>query len=474
MSVAYGSSKIIPAPFCRIQKILQKNAAQEWIGSIYQITLTGKLFAYKGSPKSDKTFWTAAGYPPDEVIGATDTFAAILRKQEALRILFAIEGQTLIIQPDDGNPPITCNPRVVSISFPEGGWYQVCNYEIVLETDVLYISGTSADEDTGDPANFKIADCSEEWRLEPADDRFIRSRLTHTLSAKGKRWYNSSGQLTQDAWKNARDYVLQKLTLGIDTSKLTASQVGGVATASAYNYTRIEDENIRAGTYSMTEVWLCYDPQGGAAAIDEYVVDVKTDAQGLVTAIINGTIEGLQISNNTTQAVTSTKITNAIAKWSQVQPTLFGRIQSYVGNGVLNPVVLDQSVVREIQAGRINYSQKYDGRPSTSINGAISEVQNVVFVNPSEIVAVIPVLGRAAGSIIQDIGTTTNSYKEWSIEALMPKNVYNAVNITKPNTDALAASFYPAGANFFYKIQDEENFTPNNGRYTRRVRWIFG
>ena len=42
---------------------------------------------------------------------------AILRKQEAIRILFSEDGHNFEIQPWDGGPSSKCNPRIQSIEF---------------------------------------------------------------------------------------------------------------------------------------------------------------------------------------------------------------------------------------------------------------------------------------------------------------------------------------------------------------------
>ena len=67
MGVTHASKKLIPAPFLAIAceaNIKEDGKKLDWT---YQLTLTGKLCADKGSPTSMGTWHTASGYPADEV-----------------------------------------------------------------------------------------------------------------------------------------------------------------------------------------------------------------------------------------------------------------------------------------------------------------------------------------------------------------------------------------------------------------------
>src|SRR3990167_679805 len=94
MSIKYNSKKIIPAPFVNFSKTY--NTAQDGtiVGSIFNFTLEGWLIPTKGSPTSSGTFWTDVGSPADETVATDDLMSSIIRKQEALRDLFSVEGKT--------------------------------------------------------------------------------------------------------------------------------------------------------------------------------------------------------------------------------------------------------------------------------------------------------------------------------------------------------------------------------------------
>lgn len=470
MPVIYNSKAIIPAPFVSISKEYIKSDNGDTIGSTYVITLSSKLVSYKGSPNSTKTFWTNTGYPADEVLADNKHFPSILRKIEGLRILFADEGKTLDIQPYDGSASITCNPRVRSLQFPQGQWVYLAEYTITLEADVIYVNGQAVNEDDGtDVVNYKVSRAQDSWNIEPANDNQLTYRLTRTVGATGKKFYNSSGSLVQAAYLNAKDYVTNRLTLGLNTARITDSVLNLSGTAQAFNYVRAENIDEKGGSYSVTETWLVYDPAGGAKAVEEFNIVARQSEEGRVNVTIDGTINGL-FERNGSFTITTDKYTNALAKYNEVYPNFLTRAQNYSGT-TLNSNPLTKQVTHNVTNGSINYSWSYDNRPSNSIAGAISEVISVTFGNPTDVFAKIPVLGRAAGPVLQSIGTVTERTKGLNIEAVM-QAATPSYTPTAPDTDLIVLAFTPIATQVFL-TKDDETWNPYTGRYTRTVGWTY-
>lgn len=475
-AISYNSQAIIPAPFVNVTKTYQAAGDGKIIGSIFELQVRGTLVAYKGSPNSSKVFWTLSGYPPDEVLPGVSHFTSILRKQEALRTLFATEGLTFQIQPYDGAAPITCNPRVKRIAFQEGNWFDLCKYEIDLEADVLYVSGDAADEDDGtDVGNYKVEKATHDWSLEVADDKFLTYRLTHRMSAQGKRFYLPNGTLSAAVWQNAQAFVLAKSAPGIDLTRITGSIVNlnPNSAYNAYNYVRSENISIKDGTYGITETWLLYAPATSFAAIDEFTVVTRIGQDGLVECSIDGTLTGLQVSNNTTQAVISTKYTNAIGRFGEILSTIFARAQNNSGF-TLNSIALTQNVTRNIQAGIVTYAYTYNNRPAITIPGAISESIQVSYVNPKDVFAIINVLARPIGPILQAIGSITENRRTLALEAQMPASSLIVGTAQKPDTSAILASYKPTSTtSLVFIAEDTENFNDRTGRYSRTTSWVY-
>lgn len=468
MPVLYNSKKITPAPQVTIRKEFIKTPDGTTIGTTFVLTINGEIVAHKGSPNSSGTFWTSSGYPPDESLAADSFHTAILRKQEALRDLFSEEGHSFECQPWDGAAPIKCNPRVINVDLPEGQWVQTAPYTIVLEADILYVNGQAQGEDDGDIVNYKVASATNEWNIEPADDIGRSYRLTHSLSAVGKRFYDETGTLVQQAWENARDYVLDKIQLGLVPARMEAPEVLDL-THEAFNRISTQHVNELAGEFSVTETWLTFDPDGGANAIDEYEVNTREDIQSgsLSTVSITGTIRGLDDG-------TDTRYTNAQTKLASIQSTMFSRAETISGL-TLNPVPLAKQIGRNDITGVITYTYEYDNRPTNNISGSLSEIITIENKYPNDVFAIIPILGRAAGPIIQDIGTVTNYETTVTLEAVMPASLISAVNHNPPlkaTVDLLMLSTLKPSATA-RKAQDSDSWSAKTGRFTRRVTWVY-
>ena len=440
------------------------------------LTVKGTLSAWQGSPRSDKSFWTVSGYPPDENIPATSRLAAIERKQEAIRTIFK-DGYDFEVQPLDGSASIKCNPIVQSIDFEPGNWYNVCNYNIVLRASILYINGTPSDEDDNLNA-YMVSKASLEYDVSPADEINRTWHVTKRTSAVGKRFYNAAGQLTQQAWENARDYVQNALTLGLDVNRMYAAGDLNYNTFQAFNYQRGENVNELAGTYSVTETWLAYDPNNvpdsygaGIPALEDFNVSTRTTIQdgGLTTVSITGTIRGCeQRDNSHWQPVIKTRYQNALAKWTAVYPNLLARAEA-VSTVTLNPIpLLNQAAADEVN-GVISYTLEYNNRAVPDIANALSEIVTVTNEGAADVFAVLPVLGRATGPILQSIGTVTPKAVVVNIEAIMPAATI-AGFVPEPNTDAIVLSFAPPGA---FLASDVSNYSGRTGRYSRQTRYVY-
>ena len=479
--VIYDSKRLIPAPFVSVVKEFQTTEDGQIVGTLFTITLKGTLVADKGSPKTNGTFHTTSGYPADESIVHDARLGALLRKMEALRHLFATEGLTLEVQSMDGSTPMKCNPRVKRLDFPEGGqgrisWVDKADYIIQLEADVLYglyrdASGNSiAAEDIGDPVNYKVSKATEEWTMEVADERSRTQRLTHTVSATGKRFYKEDGTLELYGWEQARKYVLNKLGLGLVPARMEAPGVLDASTVQGFNYIRSQHVGELSGIFSVTETWLCYDPAGGAAAVDDYQINVRTAQDGRVTVSIDGTITGVEVRDNNTQAIISSKYANAYSKWTtDVSPNLYARALAAAGV-TLHTVAVSSSFGLNETAGTITYQVEFDDRANTDTSGAISETVEVINNHQADIYASIPVLGRAAGPVLQDIGTNTAKKRVIQIEVVM-RAKSQSFTPTVPNTNAIVTALTPAGTVFM--DQNEERWNYNTGRYSRTVAFTW-
>jgi hypothetical protein len=479
MPIYYGSNSLIPSPYVAFSKRYETDDTGKRVGTLWNIVLKGKITADKGSPNSSGVFWTQSGNPPDESIPQQSRLAAILRKQEAIRRLFNSDGQVLTIQPWDGAPPVTFNPRVKGIDFAEGPWFQTCDYTVTLEADRVYLGGGATDEDPG-LDNYYVSKAGEEWHIEPADPYARTYRLSHTVQATGKRFFDVTGALVKEAWQNARDYVLAQLPLGMDSEKLVAAGVLNLSTFGAYNYIRQQNVNEGAGTFQVIETWLCFDPNwtpDGIApnmpAIEELNVTVRVSTEDAKTHVsVEGTITGLEQRDPVSYAPVANggRWANASSKWVAVQPFLKQRAESFSATAMNAVPLVKQSAFNEGN-GIITYHYEYDNRPTPTTPNALSEIVTVVNHYPTDVFAIVPVLGRAIGPVLQGIGTVKEARIDLVVEIVMPAQT-NRSSSVKPNTIGFLATYVPVAGQIF-KERDDESWNVWTGRYSRSVTWVY-
>jgi len=300
MSLIYVKSdsigrKIIPAPIVTLNKQFNRNQDGSKVGTVYNITLKGTLLPFRGSPSGnysslDQAFHTGAGYPVDESFaGNNEDFDSILRKQEALRWLFNEDGGSLEWQASGGQPVVKCNPKVISIDFTEGSWADRCDYTIQLETNWVFINGTSDIEDS--LSQDLIASSNETWGFEESEGRNGKQfNVTHNVTAQGILGFTASETKFEgkDAWEHARDYVNARINGTINSSIITSVLGSGTRTAGQYVKSTNIDKN--QGSYEIIERWLLSDQ----TSYTEQQFNVEFDKDtGEYSVTYEGTITGV-------------------------------------------------------------------------------------------------------------------------------------------------------------------------------------
>lgn len=471
----YNSKRLIPCPFVEFSKTYQSTDDGTKIGSLWNITIAGKMLTDMGSPDSSGTFWTVGGFPPNESISENLRLGSLFRKQEALRELFAEDGHVLEWQSEDASSaPISCNPRIKEIQFSRDLWYNFVEYSINAEADVLYINGQAYGEDTW---TTYVDSASESWQIETDESQPVSEsiqriyRVSHTVTAKGKRFFDAAGILTMDAWKQAKEWVSARL--GFDSSILSASLVYDAVGNTPYNYIRSETIDEVGGSYTVTESWVL----AGDSATESFDVSVKTSVStGLTSVTIDGSITGLEVRDSSL-ALTTSKYTNATTKFTSINPLT--RAQAYSGL-TLNITPLNTMVGKNPVAGTISYSYEYDTRPSNLISSAKSETISINDSLGTDVVAIIPVLARVKGPILQDMQTSKERRRTIDVEAVFPVT-YTTPSINPPTSyvsevTTVIESADPLVNNMATKSFVDDNtvrWEPKEGRLSMTRTWIY-
>lgn len=383
MSVRYGPNSIEPGPIVRLAKQIETGGDGTKLGVVYAGTITGTLVAFRGSPQGGSLsgpewggpfnrFWQSSGYATDESVPSETRLKSIENKQEALRHLFATDGQWLEWQARDGSAPLKCQPRIKNITFNEGVWFDRCDYTIEIEADYLYLNG-NPEVDT--PFHDElISSANESWQIEDADVAKT-FRLTHTASAVGKRKFDSLGNQDGMPWQHAKDFIQNRLELGFDAissfSPIAGQTIAGssflnngsaldLSTFNAYNFVRSETVDELGGSYTVNETWTLAIPSSGT---DVYTVGVRkfsTEPNTTTSVTIQGTIKGFYTTLNDYDA----RFANAEFVWAQLEGgDLFTRANSYAPNGVaLNTQAMVGSVDYNQLEGTITYNYEFSDR----------------------------------------------------------------------------------------------------------------
>jgi hypothetical protein len=484
MPVIYDSKKLIPAPFVSVNKQYEQAGDGTTLGSTFNITIQGTIVAHMGSPNSSGELWDQIGYPPDESILHDSRMGAILRKQDAIRNLFSQNGKSLEITPLDGTQPMKCYPTVLDINFPEGIWVDTCPYTITLSANTMY-------PEVEDEFLDYIKDASENWQIE-TDESTAEGiglpqtyRITHSLSAVGKRSYDAVGNLNSEAWEQARNWVQRRT--GFDEQIALSSGVMNLPSYyGGWNLTKTEQIDKYQGSYFVTETWIL----ASGSALETFSVEsVKGIDSPFTQVSVQGDINGLALRSDNNTLVTN-KYDNAVTKFNQVSGVIFSRAQNY-SNISLNMQPLNVSISRSPVGGNISYTYSYDNRPSNIIPTAHSEMINISENLVGQSYATIFILGRANGPILQNLNTRPAATRTLNIELVMPTPSFGSNSVAdirsalfsnprlNPATSAYFANIWYAadpsqqGYTKVFQDQPNENWNPKTGQYSYTQQWTF-
>jgi len=480
----------------------------------------------------DSTSLSVQSRPPRQQV-KNRAASAILSKQRALRALFAQDGQRIEITDifDQAGATLHCNPRVQSINFTEGNYISKCEYTIVLEADVILrgdgqnsyidaegtLAGSGAvittmglEDFLDDPGTAFLDSFDENWGLE-ADDQQGQSvesprsyRISHSINATGKTFYDTEG-LSKPAWQQARDFVLRKLSNQPSGDYPNVAGIIGSGTVNlidsyrGFNHVRTEQINETAGSYSVTENWIL----SSGLSNENYKMTTSTsNSDPFVNVNIDGTITGMSELSPSGLGVFSTMSTsgaykNALSKYNGVSNNgAFGissDIYKRANNLVavqLNSQPVSISLGTSQYTGQITYSLSFNNRPTNIISGVIAESIQVNDTYPGDVFAVIPVLGRKTGPVLQYIGGRTEYRRDVSLNLTMDytKIPYgsgrNTLLLKKPSVVEPTATqiadllkeLSPQGEHGvrkYFVAPPTENWSPKEGTYSFNITFTY-
>ena len=464
--------------------------------------------------------------PSKQQIEPNQAATALITKQRALRALFAQDGQRLEITDfNEDLPVVVCYPRLVDIQFSEGVWVDKCDFTINLEADTLLDEDKVDNEGTfiipnnggtqenttetvllGSLSGAFINDYSEDWSIEVDDstgespDLPFSYRITHSLNATGKTHYKPGGEKLV-AWEQARKFVTDRLSDDVTDYPIIMGQIGSgtinlIDSFGGFSHTRNESIGQAAGTYSVTETWLL----SSGTCFENYSSSVSSDTSSAFVGVnIDGTIKGLSKispsghgSENKPSAFDSA-MSKYIAVSNSGQFGLISDIYKRANNLVaveLNSQPLSMTVGTNEYLGEITYSVQFDNRPTNIISGVLSENISINDTYPGDVFAVIPVLGRKTGPVLQYIGGRTEYTRDLAINLIMDytKIPYgsgrNPLLLKKPSVieptatqiGNLIKELSPQGEpgiRKYFISPPSESWEPKTGSYSFNLTWTY-
>lgn len=491
--------------------------------------------------------------PAEPPLSASGALGSILSKQIALRELFAKKCVKIeICSIEGGEPIITFYPKLISMNFEEETWTTLCKYTINLEASFLldkndniigaesYSSepippGASGIEEFLKKKGGMVEDVQETWSLEPEDgigntldpgqyENMVRVyRLTRNISAKGSDMSSFMKCFSKDSDKTkylphnqAKNFVMNRIGVsGAFGSSNTYDDYPSLVTYfgsgllnldstfyTGYNHARTENIDVNQGTYSLQDSWIL----SSGNAHENYNLSLSTgEGEALTTVTIDGTIKGLtsipasgSIFGGNHQSIYNTAYENAINKYRQItnqgqfgiNAWTFKRAQNAAGGYVsLNDKPLSISLGTNEFTGEITYNIQYDDRAKNTISGVSFEGITVTDTYPGDAFAVIPVIGRPTGPILQYIGGRTEYKRNLSIELVMeiPSGMKangrqallkkpSLLPATNSGIKQAIADYSPGkepGIRKYFIDPPVETWSPKDGRYTLDINWTY-
>lgn len=465
ISIGGGTTASIPGPFPTFSITREDIRLDDgtFLNTLYTISVTGNVTA-TGT-------YSTKGTRQGQLHGYLKTLVGTGANA------FGSKGiGTLDIQPYGGaNSMSFTDARIVSVEALEAdeasGGIHYHPYSIQFQANLSNMDGGAQ--------TYSLSSVNESWEFSNSDiitnEDEKSFTVTHTISAVGV----ATAADGNYAWMQAKAYVDKRAASALADINLepiegmTASSPAnlgsiftGFSSTATVNHVRTTNSNITAGEYGITDTWIL----AGSTAIVDIEISSETGEQvEHNTATVSGTITGLDSSGAT--AGTSDAYANAETMWGTIEGTLRSLANS---SGVAIPATngeLTKNVGKNKNSATITFSVTYNDMQGL-LAGSISESLQIDDSGGTDVVAIIGVILRASGPIIQDMGTLTEKRKSVTFTAKMKKSERG----DQPDGGTIVEGYKPtasAGGSGPYLDTEQESWNPITGDYTLTREWVY-
>lgn len=359
----------------------------------------------------------------------------------------------------DNYPIFSGIPRIQSVSFNSGIWYNVVDYQVSM------IIQQSLNDDN-------IKQYSDTWSFSQNDNETIE--ITHSASAVGVNAKNDPGT----AFQNARNFVVGTLA---SSNPLAQAYIINTVGYAAYKHGRTETKDQQNGEYSIQETWVAV---SGVPYIDQWTTDLSwSTTDQTISVTVDGTVTGYDldlINFDYNSAASASGAANT--GFNDIKGEIYDRA-NYLASKygvVLNQTVRTYAYSENPKQGIITYSYSYDDRPSTP-SGVTNQTISIDYQGGDPIVAIIPIPGRGIGPIFQDMQTRGQFTKtvniDWQLQRTQNAELKpNSVILTQSQADLLMRDrfllYRPSGVHGRFAGQTK-NYDPLSRRLRRSVSWTY-
>jgi len=351
--------------------------------------------------------------------------------------------------------------NLVSIDIPEGKFVNYGEYTIVFEAF-----------DTDDMDNDHI---EYSWSFEVSEDEsmgYLDQAMTEMLSSSVVRGTETITATALDV-DDARAFVDSKVQFDSGTVYLhTKGKVYDVLDSSeawdVCNIVANSSSDVTTGsvTYSSTFVLVPQELDASTTAMGGFSLSKNASYdQPRDRGSISGTIQGLQKGAKLSDSILAA---NAYSAFSALKDAAIDKIGE-VGINITVEDPLSENVSKNYGAGTCEFTLEYDNRAEYQVDNVVYERIDVTNRPSRRIHAVIPVMGRPSGPILQDTYAKTELQRDFSIEVVYKAGFGDADG---PGTQAIEDEYKPDG-DIVFESSASTSWQSAERRFVRQKSWVY-
>ena len=404
--------------------------------------------------------------------------------------------------------------RLISVNIPEqneeSAGIHYTEYAFVFE---------AYDVDGSNLSTNLVSSVQESWELSENDGQYCFNNsdidtyvyktftLKHNLSAVGIRRYNSSTTIASEAWYEAASWVKSRLinqpneihisshinnqiigpkfvpfymNSSVKKDDLKIDLTRGGVKYKAYNHSRNASVDISGAGYNLTDTWLIALESSKAIHQIECQLDNPIDAP-FTTVNVTDNITGLNtatfISNNNDAFSNAeselTKILSESKLFSFAEKVYNSTSTFLKPNRALRNLIISKTISYNRTTGNINLSVTYNNEQILSDPIKVSsETIDINYDNnnlETAKIAIIPVIGRPRGPVIQSF--STNKERKISINInLIIKPEHRTVSPPRDIANNILNTYKPDNS---YVNSRSEQWNKKTGAYNLSIEWIY-